>query len=247
MPSLRRLVWSSDTPAGRAFDLVVQSLIVVSIVGFSVETVPGLPAGLRSALRAIEIICVVAFTAEYALRLATAERPQRYVFSFFGLIDLLAILPFYLATSHDLRSVRALRLLRLFRTLKFVRYTAALDRFRAAFRSIKRELVIFGLACALALYVASVGIYYCEHDAQPEAFASVFHAMWWAVCTLTTVGYGDVYPVTWAGRLFTTVILFIGLGTVAVPSGLMATALSELSKQPPLGADEDRTSNASGP
>lgn len=242
MPSLRRLVWSSDTPSGRAFDFAVQGLILVSIVGFSIETVPGLSIGVRSALRVVEIVCVVTFTAEYVLRLATAERPLRYVFSFFGLIDLLAILPFYLATSLDLRSVRALRLLRLFRTLEFVRYTTALDRFRAAIRSIKRELVVFGFACALALYVASVGIYYCERDAQPDTFGSVFHAMWWAVCTLTTVGYGDVYPVTWAGRLFTAVLLFIGLGTVAVPSGLMATALSELSKQPPLGADEDRTS-----
>jgi len=120
-----------------------------------------------------------------------------------------------------------MRLFRVLRLLKVLRYTKALDRFKKAFRSIKEELILFLLASGVLIYLASAGIYYFERQAQPEAFESVFHSMWWAIATLTTVGYGDIYPVTVGGRLFTTVILFIGLGVVAVPTGLVASALSE--------------------
>jgi len=120
-----------------------------------------------------------------------------------------------------------MRLFRVLRLLKVLRYTKALDRFKKAFRSIKEELILFLLASGVLIYLASAGIYYFERQAQPEAFESVFHSMWWAIATLTTVGYGDTYPVTVGGRLFTTVILFIGLGVVAVPTGLVASALSE--------------------
>ncbi|MBE9080534.1 ion transporter [Romeria aff. gracilis LEGE 07310] len=130
--------------------------------------------------------------------------------------------------SIDLRSLRIFRLFRLARMLKLLRYGRAVDHFRMAFITIRTELTLFLITCAFVIYLASVGIYYFERVAQPETFGSVFDCMWWAVATLTTVGYGDVYPVTAGGKVFTTLILFIGLGIIAVPAGLISSALSEV-------------------
>lgn len=150
------------------------------------------------------------------------------MFSFYGFVDIAAILPYFLsAGAYDLRSVRLFRLLRLVRLLKLARYTAALGRFRKAFLIAKEELVIFSGLSVILLYLSAVGIYYFEHDAQPEVFRSIFDGLWWAVATLATVDYGDVYPVTEGGRLFTFIVLVIGLGIVAVPTGLVASALGE--------------------
>ena len=173
-------------------DFVIQLLIVLSLIAFAIETLPTLSPGWRKGLRIFEIGTVVVFTIEYVLRLVVGRPTLSYALSFFGIIDLLAILPFYLATGIDLRSIRAIRLLRLFRLFKLVRYSRAMQRFHRAFVIAREELVLFGTTALIVLYLASVGIYYFERQAQPEAFGSVFHAMWWAVATLTTVGYGDV-------------------------------------------------------
>jgi voltage-gated potassium channel len=228
---LQRVVEQTDTPVGRAFDLTVQTLIVISLIGFAVETLPDLPEWLLRILSVGEIVIVLLFTVEYLLRLWVADRKLGFAFSFFGLVDLLAILPFYLATGLDLRSIRAVRLLRLFRILKVARYSEALARVHHAFRLAREELILFLTASGIILYMAAVGIYYFENRAQPEAFASVFHSMWWALTTLTTVGYGDVVPITGGGRLFTGVVLLVGLGVVAVPAGILASALSEARRE----------------
>ncbi|MGI9382995.1 MAG: ion transporter [Methyloligellaceae bacterium] len=213
---------------GRSFDVVISILIVVSIIALTVESLPGLPDWLRLALRIEEVLVVIVFTMEYAMRLAAARPPLRYVFSFWGLIDLLAILPFYLGFAVDLRSARALRLLRVIRILKLFRHAKAAERMAQAFRSVQDELVVFAGIALLLLYMSAVGIYYFEHEAQPEAFASIPHSLWWAIVTLTTVGYGDVFPVTLGGRIFTFFVLLVGLGVVAVPTGLIASALTEV-------------------
>jgi len=226
MPTLKQIVEQRDSRSGRVFDLTVQFLIVFSLVTFSIETLPDLAEPVRRFLYYAEVVTVGLFTAEYLLRICVADRKLGFIFSFFGLVDLLAILPFYLCTAVDLRSVRAVRLFRLFRTLKVVRYSKAIRRFHRALLIAKEEIVLFGLLAALLLFLSAVGIYYFENERQPEAFASVFHSLWWAVCTLTTVGYGDVYPVTVGGRIFTFFVLAIGLGVVSVPAGLVASALS---------------------
>jgi voltage-gated potassium channel len=150
----------------------------------------------------------------------------QFVTSFYGLIDLIAILPFYVATGIDLRTVRVLRIFRVFRIFKFLRYTKAIERFKNAFHELREELVLFSIASVLMIFLSSVGIYYFEGEAQPETFGSVFHCMWWAVVTLTTVGYGDAYPVTIGGRVFTAFVLFVGIGLIAVPTGLFSSALT---------------------
>ena len=227
MATLKQMIEESDTPAGRTFDLIVQSLIVVSLVTFSLETLPDIPRAMRRWLSTIELFTVVVFSVEYLLRVWVAKPSRHYIFSFFGLIDLAAILPFYLATQVDLRSLRAFRLIRLFRILKLARYSAAARRFHRALQIAKEEIALFLAVTVILLFLAAAGIHHFEHQAQPEAFASIFHSMWWAVATLTTVGYGDVYPVTVGGRIFTFFILLIGLGVVSVPAGLVASALAK--------------------
>jgi len=111
--------------------------------------------------------------------------------------------------------------------LKFFKYRKAIRRFRLALNIAREELILFGFVALIMLYLSAVGIYYFENPAQPEQFKSVFHSLWWAVTTLTTVGYGDMYPITTGGKLFTFIVLMIGLGIVAVPTGLVASALSQ--------------------
>lgn len=241
MKRLKRIVETSDTRAGRAFDLAVQFLIVVSLVSFSIETLPDLPASYKRALDRVEAVCVVLFTAEYILRLSVSSKRIRFVASFFGIIDLLAILPFYLSPGLDLRVIRAFRLLRLFRILKLARYSKAMHRFYVALKLAKEELVLFVAMSGIVLYLAAVGIYYFENSAQPEIFKSIFHSLWWAVVTLTTVGYGDMCPVTTGGKAFTFVVLLVGLGLVSVPAGLVASALSKARE---LESEDDRSVDA---
>lgn len=227
MRKLKQVIENTNTKAGRRFDLFIETLIVISLVSFCVETLPNLSRTTQYWLRMVEIITVAIFTIEYALRIFVADNRLRFIFSFYGLIDLAAILPFYISTGIDLRSVRIFRMLRLFRAFKLFRYSRAVERFRRAFVDIKEELVLYLVATLFILFVASVGIYYFENKAQPEEFSSVFHCFWWAIVTLTTVGYGDVCPVTVGGKIFTSIILFLGLAIVAVPAGLLASALSK--------------------
>ena len=160
-----------------------------------------------------------------------SQNRLKFIFSFYGLVDLIAILPFYLATAVDLRTLRLLRLLRLARLLKLVRYHRAIARLGKAFMLARDELIIFTLGTLILLYLAGVGIYYFEHTAQPDKFRSIFDALWWAVTSLTTVGYGDIYPVTVGGRVFAFIVLMLGLGLVAMPTGIMASALTSIKRQ----------------
>ena len=224
---IKRIIEESDTRAGRMLDLFIYSLIILSLISFSVETLPDLSETSKRILDVLEVIVVGMFTVEYLLRVIVADNKLRFVFSFYGLIDLFAILPFYVARGVDLRSLRVFRLFRLIRAFKIFRYSQAIQRFRNAFLAVKEELILFLIATAFLLFIAAVGIYYFENPAQPEQFKSVFHCLWWAIATLTTVGYGDVYPITAGGKIFTFVMLMIGLGIIAVPTGLIASALTK--------------------
>ncbi len=216
---------------GKTFNLVIQALILVSLISFCVETLPELSDRTRYWLHVVEVVTVSIFTIEYGLRILVADNRLRFITSFYGLIDLIAILPFYVAIGIDLRTVRVLRIFRVFRIFKFLRYTKAIERFKDAFRQLREELVLFVIAAVLMVFLSSVGIYYFEGEAQPKTFGSVFHCMWWAVVTLTTVGYGDVYPITVGGRLFTSFVLLVGIGIIAVPTGLFASALTKTRKK----------------
>ena len=231
MEQIIRIVHGSDTREGRAFDWTIMGLIVISIATLSIATLPDLSDQTRRILSYVEIGIVAVFTVEYILRIATTDKKLKYVFSFHGIIDLAAILPFYLSAGVDLRALRIVRLFRVFRILKLAKYNSAIDRLYTALRSSKEEFVLFFSVTGVLLYVSAVGIYYFENAVQPEEFPSIIHSLWWAVITLTTVGYGDVYPVTAGGKMFTGLILMVGLGVVAVPTAIIASALSSARSQ----------------
>lgn len=224
---LKNLVELNDNKRSKRFAFFIQFLIVFSVVTFSIETLPDLKPQTRVVLNAIEAFCVVIFTFEYLARIYVADSKPKFIFSFFGIIDFLAILPFYLSFGIDLRSLRLLRMFRLFRLFKLVRYNKAMKHFGRAMIMAKEQIILFMFITLMLIYFSAVGIYYFENEAQPEHFSSIFSSLWWSIITLTTVGYGDVYPITIGGRIFTFFMLLIGLGIVAIPTGIISSSLTK--------------------
>ncbi|MDP6776077.1 MAG: ion transporter [Candidatus Latescibacteria bacterium] len=226
---------SSGDRVSRAFDLFIMALIVVNVVMVVLETVENLSIEHAGLFRRFEIVSVAIFTVEYLLRLWCCTADPRYgraivgrlrfAMSAMALIDLVAILPFYLPmiVVLDLRFVRAVRLFRLFRLLKMGRYVVSLRILADVIRAKKEELYIILFVLLIMLVTTSSLMYFIEHEAQPEAFSSIPAAMWWGVVTLTTVGYGDVYPVTPLGRFLGILIALLGIGMFALPAGILSS------------------------
>jgi voltage-gated potassium channel len=206
---------------------VMDGLILLSAVAIALETMPSLPLGFRLVLYYFEVALLFIFLIEYGLRLYAAKKPLRYIFSWWGIVDLLSFAPALLFLTPHWQVLRAFKLLRLIRLMKLFRGSHAMQRLVIAFQSVRSELMVFGIIAALMLYVSAVGIYIFEHEAQPDIFISIPHSLWWAVASFTTVGYGDMYPITAGGRIFTSFLLFLGLGVIAVPSAIVTTALLE--------------------
>ena len=228
-----RIIWGTDPKWGHSFDYVMICLILISVVCMTIISVDSTTAELASILRLLEMAIILIFTAEYLLRLWTSERKLKYVFSFWGFVDLVAVLPFWLATfgmfgsASGSQAARTLRILRMLRLLKLARYIATLDRLRRAFEIIRTELLLFLFIACIIIFIAAVGIHNFEAEAQPENFGSIPKSLWFSVVTLTTVGYGDMYPITAGGKVFTGIILLVGLGIVAIPTGLIASGLAQ--------------------
>ncbi|MBV72359.1 MAG: voltage-gated potassium channel [Myxococcales bacterium] len=207
-------------------------MIIAYMVCFTLETVPDF-AEYIDVIRIIENTFTIIFTAEYVLRITVSKKPIRYCLSFFGLVDFLSTIPAMLVLvgvpnpfggATVLRILRVLRIFKIFRSKKM---NSALQEIGRALADIKNDLVVFGVGVLLMLYLSAVGIYYFEHDAQPESFSSIPAAMWWAVATLTTVGYGDAYPITTGGKVFTGCITLVGVGLVAIPTSLITAAITK--------------------
>jgi len=222
----------------RLTDGILITLITLNIVAVILETVSAIYERYACVFRLFERISVYVFTIEYALRLwsCTCESRYRhpvagrlrYVFSFSALIDLLAFLPFYLPfISFDLRFLRILRLFRFLRIFKLSRYLNATKLLSNVFQSKKEELVLCLVITLSLIIVASSLMYFAENQAQPESFSSIPATMWWCVTTLTTVGYGDVYPVTVIGKFLTACIAILGIGMFALPAGILASGFSD--------------------
>ena len=225
--------------ASSIFDGAIVSLIAVNVVLVILDTFDGLPGWAISLFRNIEMSSIVVFTIEYLLRLWIAPlkfpemRPlwavSKHMLSFMAIVDLLAILPSYLPFLFpiDLRVLRMVRLLRLLRLLKVNRYTTALSSIVDVFRRKSAQLVSSMLVVSLLMVMSSVLIYTVENPVQPDMFRNAFSGLWWAVATFTTVGYGDIYPVTAAGRVISAVIALLGIGLVAVPTGIVSAGFVE--------------------
>lgn len=223
----------------KVFDIFVLTLIVINVVLVISDTFQGIPDSIRSVFGYVEVFSVIVFTVEYLLRVWTATYiyPEkgplvariRYIFSFMAMVDLLAILPFYLPfiITVDLRVLRMLRLLRLMRILKLNRYTQALSVISGVLKKKASQLLSSVFVVLLLMVIASVLMYYIENPAQPEVFQDAFSGLWWAVATLTTVGYGDIYPITAIGKVLSAVIAMLGIGLVAVPTGIISAGFIE--------------------
>lgn len=213
---------------GNAFSALIQFLILASAVAFVLESnEPDLEVDPHGHyFHILDGIFFVLFAVEYILRIYIAPKKWDFIFSFYGVIDLLAILP-SLFLVPGFRVLRILRFLRVFRIFKATRFILAVDRLTEALSEIRRELLALAVLSSMLVYLAACGIYYFESETQPEAFGSILDSMWWAVVTLTTVGYGDVYPKTAGGKLFTALVTLVGVGLIAIPSGLLASVLTE--------------------
>lgn len=229
----------------RWFKLGVMVLIVLSVASVVLETVPSIHARWSGVLFVFEAFTVVIFTAEYLARLWVCDQDPRYAHPLWGrlrfafspmvLVDLASILPFYLHVflplvspqDVDLRVLRALRLMRLMRLFKFGRYSDSMDLLAGVFRSKKEELVVTSFMAFVFLIVFSSLMYYIENAAQPDRFSSIPAAMWWGVATLTTIGYGDIYPITLAGKILGSLAAITGIGMFALPAGILGSGFVE--------------------
>ncbi|MCA9203067.1 MAG: ion transporter [Planctomycetales bacterium] len=214
----------------QTFELTVQALILYSMVTMALETMPELARWHRFFVIS-EIAVVIVFTLEYLYRWSRANRKLSYPFTPMAVVDLLAVLPFYLSLGLDLRGLRAIRLLRIFRILKLGRHSEAMRVLAEAFRRTGSELLVFGFIAAIVIYISAIALYYAEHEAQPAIYPSIPAALWWAIVTLTTVGYGDAYPTSPAGKVVASIIMLTGIGMVAVPTGLLSSAMTEIMRE----------------
>lgn len=242
--SIRQRTWEivdfsrpGDTMS-RVFAIFILSLIFLNVIAVIIGSVQSIQVRWVRVLDAFEIFSVAVFTMEYVARLWSCTADERYPGRFRGrlrlalrpmsIVDLLAILPFFLPfCGVDLRAIRVLRLLRTLRIMKAARYYASLDLIKHAFQSRKEELVLTSVLMGFLLVVSSSVLYYCENAVQPEAFSSIPATMWWSVTTLTTVGYGDMYPVTALGKFCASVIALMGIGMFALPTGIIGAAFVE--------------------
>lgn len=226
------------------FDYGIMILIVLNVIAIILETVPEINASLGQFFKVFEIVSVVIFSVEYVMRIYVSDLTHpssgrirsafKFIFSAYGIIDLLAILPFYLPflIKVDLRFLRILRLMRFLRVLKINRYNSSLNLIWTVIKEKRTELAITGFVTFLILLIASFLMYYIEGQAQPDKFPNIIACFWWAIATLTTVGYGDVYPITGFGKFVSGLIAILGIGLVALPTGIVSAGFMEkLSKK----------------
>lgn len=219
----------------KAVDVFLVTLIMLNVVVVIVETVQWVHASTAFELHVFEVFSVAVFTIEYLLRLWICTLNEKYshpikgrlayATSAMALIDLVAIMPFYLPfiVTFDLRIMRLIRLVRLLRLLKVFRYSESIQIFADVYRLKRQELSMVFLAIIFLLTISSAVVYHLEHEAQPDDFSSIPSSMWWGVATLTTVGYGDVTPITAFGRFFGAIIALLGVGLVALPAGILGS------------------------
>lgn len=225
---LHEVIFEADTPAGKAFDVALLVAIVLSVTAVSLESVAPVRAAIGRDLRVAEWVFTGLFTVEYVLRLISVGRPVRYAASFFGVVDLLAIVPTYLSLvvpgSQSLLVIRALRLLRVFRVFKLAHLLTQADVLLAALRASRPKITVFLGVVLTVVLIAGAAMYLVEGEAH--GFTSIPRSVYWAIVTMTTVGYGDIAPQTVLGQLLASILMVLGYGVIAVPTGIVSVELA---------------------
>ncbi len=229
---LHEVIYGTHTPAGKLFDIVLLVVIVYSIIIVMLESIPRIDREYHAFFNVSEWIVTILFTIEYILRVICINQPRKYIFSFFGIIDLLSTIPKYLSYfvvgSQFITAFRALRLLRVFRILKLVRFVGESNNLMRALRASRTKIFVF-VFFVLVISVLLGTIMYLVEGPQ-HGFNSIPHSVYWTIVTLTTVGYGDISPQTGLGQVIATMIMIIGYGIIAVPTGIVSAEYSSAKK-----------------
>ena len=238
--TLHEIIYEADTPAGKLFDVVLLIAILASIVLVMLESVKSIDAKFHRFLDISEWVITILFSIEYIVRIISVKKPLRYITSFYGVIDLLSTIPKYLslifAGTHALVALRALRLLRVFRILKLARYLGASNHLASAIRASRAKISVFLFAVLIAAVIFGTIMYLVE--GEESGFTNIPKSVYWCIVTLTTVGFGDIAPVTPLGQLIATIIMILGYGIIAVPTGIVSAEYTNQTKVKELEDDE---------
>lgn len=232
--NLRRVIFEADTTAGKLFDIGLLLAILCSILVVSLSTLQGITEKQLLLLQKIEWIVTILFTIEYVLRLICVENPKKYAKSFYGIIDLISILPSYIAILFPLAPnfaiVRSLRLLRVFRVLKLVNLLSESEVLYKAFWDARSKIVVFFATVLVVITIMGTLMYEVEHHQEDSGFTSIPQSMYWAIVTMTTVGYGDIVPETTAGKFLSAILILLGYSLIIVPTGFVSANLARTNK-----------------
>jgi voltage-gated potassium channel len=225
---LHEIIYEADTPAGKLFDVLLLWVILFSILMVMLESVASLDQKYHNFFNISEWIVTIVFTIEYFARIIAIRNPKKYIFSFYGVVDLLSTLPKYIslffAGTHYLVAIRALRLLRIFRVLKLIKFVGASNRILVALRNSRPKILVFLFAVIVVSLILGTIMYLVE--GPKSGFTSIPTSIYWTIVTLTTVGYGDIAPQTALGQVIATFIMIIGYGIIAVPTGIVTAEIA---------------------
>ena len=225
---LHEIIFESDTRAGRNFDIALLFLILTSVFAVVIETIPSISARYGEYFRILEWMFTIVFTIEYLLRIYTVRKPAAYIFSFYGMVDLLAVIPTYLSLvffgSQYFLVIRALRLLRVFRIFKLSHYLKGQDTIMRAIKASLPKILVF-VTTIIILVIIIGAVMYVVESPYNNKFSSIPQGIYWAVTTLTTVGFGDITPITSLGKFLSVIVMIMGYGIIAVPTGILSAEL----------------------
>ncbi len=229
---LHEIIYEADTPAGKLFDVILLIVILASIVFVMLESVASFDAKYHDFLNAAEWIITILFSIEYIARITTVKKPFKYIFSFYGLVDLLSTIPKYISLLfggvHALAALRALRLLRIFRILKLARYLGASNSLIKALKASRVKISVFLFAVLIIAIILGTIMYLVE--GEENGFTNIPKSVYWCIVTLTTVGYGDIAPATALGQFIASIVMILGYGIIAVPTGIVSAEYTSQNK-----------------
>jgi len=227
---LHEVIFEADDRPGKLFDTVLIIAILASVTVVILDSVQTMPAWADSLFVVLEWFFTLLFTVEYVLRIIVVRKSWRYIFSFYGIVDLLAILPTYLGlvipNAHEMIVIRMLRLLRIFRVFKLVRLLGEADALRRAFYASRHKIAVFFTAMLIIITIMAALMHIVETNAGNEDFSSMPEAMYWAIVTVTTVGYGDITPITSLGKFLSALMMLIGYSMIIVPAGILSAEIT---------------------